>query len=312
MKFEAGFLADNTYGVRHINRLVRSLVTKGIVDYPFPEDESEIGSFNINGFVQFLSEDGVIPETHKSMLVEKTDTGYILNPGMAFLDNGIYIFLETAQEFSCEPLMKVYWMHDTLTDKVEFMCTAEYPTSGSYLPLAEILEDGTVSNVRKCARAKLPGMASDYNRTKKIVIDESFTFDQKQGHYSNGYYTLAKIDLGGKDFKYLLFVCKSYTSWAIVDLESGETRYTYLTSSSTNTQTKVGAWNENQPGESTGSTGTPDFNMSIANSYSGGNWNGIYVDIVSISEDGLLTLKLVDGGTKQVTTTKLNFELYAF
>lgn len=234
MNFEAGFLSDNTYGVKHMNRVIRSLVTKGIVDYPFSENEGDIGSFNLNGFVQFLSEDGVIPETYKSMLVEKTDAGYILNPGMAFLDNGIYIFIESAQEFNCEPEQKVYWKHNTLTDKVEFICAAEYPAIGSYLPLAEILADGNVKNVRKCARAKLPGMASDYERAKKISVNETFVFDQKiPNGFTNGYYTTKEYDLGGNNFKHLLFVVpgKLSADWAIIDLETGACRYTYTTDS---------------------------------------------------------------------------------
>ncbi len=289
MIFEAGFLADNTYGVKHINRLVRSLVTKGIVDYPFAEDEGDIGSYNINGFIQFLSEDGVIPETHKSMLVEKTDTGYILNPGMAFLDNGIYIFIETAQEFSCEPLMKVYWMHDTLTDKVEFVCAADYPASGSYLPLAEIFADGTVSNVRKCARAKLPGMVSDYNRAKKIVINQELDF-------SNNSSVFLELDLGGTCFKHLLFVCQEYTSWAIIDLETFKIRNTWI-GTSEDVYTSDFEGNE--------------FYLSFAYTMSGNSIRRYKITILEISEEGNLRLKIHEG-TGYHTQKNVAIDIYAF
>ena len=295
MKFEAGFLADNTYGVRHINRLVRSLVTKGIVDYPFPEDESEIGTFNINGFVQFLSEDGVIPETHKSMLVEKTDTGYILNPGMAFLDNGIYIFLEIAQEFSSEPLMKVYWMHDTLTDKVEFMCTAEYPTSGSYLPLAEILEDGTVSNVRKCARAKLPGMASDYNRTKHFSISENITLDIQHEPNTYGMYGSTTIDLGGNVYKYFLIHEPNLHSWCLINWETGTVkRFVRITGNSSNTYETSSLGNS-----------TWYFNGECVLS------NGRQLRF-EIQENGLLEIFAYDNDYIKPVTILVEFELYVF
>lgn len=316
MIFEAGFLADNTYGVKHINRLVRSLVTKGIVDYPFAEDEGDIGSYNINGFIQFLSEDGVIPETHKSMLVEKTDTGYILNPGMAFLDNGIYIFIETAQEFSCEPLMKVYWMHDTLTDKVEFVCAADYPASGSYLPLAEILADGTVSNVRKCARAKLPGMVSDYNTTKKITINETFVFDQKFGANSgNGYYTMRQIDLGGNKYKYLLFVKKDSKSWAIINLETREIQNMYMGSDGFEHRVFEGKWNELQPTVNIDSfysvTDATDFYLTY--DYDNYNVEFFYMDIISIDESGLMSLRIANTRAFDPTHSRtMSFDIYAF
>ncbi len=295
MNFEAGFLSDNTYGVKHINRLVRSLVTKGIVDYPFPEDESDIGAFNINGFIQFLSEDGVIPETCKSMLVEKTDTGYVLNPGMAFLDNGIYIFVEEAQEFSCEPRMKVYWMHNSLTDKVEFMCAADYPASGSYLPLAEILADGAVSNVRKSARAKLPGMVSDYNRTKFIAFSEEVHFETivREG-YNSGYYCTLEFDLGGNCYNYLLFTRRYF--WALVNLNTGEIQgirkadYTVINHN--------GSWNGSQ---------SADFSSDFVD-----DDDDYAFDICEISESGKMILKVAKTTLKSSYSNLLEFNLYAF
>ncbi len=313
MNFEAGFLADNTYGVKHMNRLVRSLVTKGIVDYPFPEDESDIGAFNINGFIQFLSEDGVIPETCKSMLVEKTNTGYLLNPGMAFLDNGVYIFIENIQSFDCEPGMKVYWMHNSLTDKVEFICAAEYPASGSYLPLAEILANGTVSNVRKSARAKLPGMVSDYNKSKKISIDESFYFDEKVGPYLNGWGYTHNFDLGGNNFKYLLFVWRTFTSWALIDLETGACRYTYAhRSSSITTVDSVARWNELQPSGDLGVGDRRDFSLSPGYTSSGSASRDICVDLVNISEDGILTVQFMSSGIDSPANKYIELDLYVF
>lgn len=299
MNFEAGFLSDNAYGVKHINRLVRSLITAGIVDYPFAEDEGDIGSYNINGFIQFLSEDGVIPETYKSMLVEKTDTGYLLNPGMAFLNNGIYIFIEDIQEFNCEPLMKVYWMHNTLTDKVEFMCAAEYPSSGSYLPLAEILEDGTVSNVRKRARAKLPGMSSDYNRSKKISVEEDVLMDTKYGTY-NYYYGTTNVDLGGNNYKYLLFLGKETTQpWALVDLEAGSILNTYHFSTSSDYKTQMVKM-------------TAPFRLSYDITQTGNSSKHYIIEILNISSDGLLNLQIADASMTSAITRTVKFDIYAF
>lgn len=296
MNFEAGFLSDNTYGVKHINRLVRSLVTKGIVDYPFPEDESDIGAFNINGFIQFLSEDGVIPETCKSMLVEKTDTGYVLNPGMAFLDNGIYIFVEEAQEFTCEPGMKVYWMHNSLTDKVEFMCAADYPASGSYLPLAEILADGTVSNVRKSARAKLPGMVSDYNKTKHISFSEEITFNPPMPNGNLGITGNTTIDLGGNTYKYFLIHSTTLNSWALINWETNKILMFKKFSNSSSSKS-----DELFRGEA--EISGFKYDVEIASSR--------YVRF-EIKENGKVIVFIADTNYEKASTRTVTFELYVF
>ena len=221
--------------------------------------------------------------------------------------------MEEAQEFTCEPEMKVYWMHNTLTDKVEFMCAAEYPASGSYLPLAEILADGTVSNVRKSARAKLPGMVSDYNRSKKIRVDKSFYFNEQPKDNSFGYATTCEFDLYGNNFKWLLFVCQTATSWAIIDLETGICRNTYLkVSGGYRTEETTALWNESQPAESSSPGDTSDFRLSLGGYYSGQADKDVDFDILSISEEGILTLKIIDMNLGSPGSKNVAFDIYAF
>ena len=195
MSYSYSFVPNNVYGADDINEITKRLVTKGVED-TF-EDGVPYNFSHINTVSKNISTLGVIPENNTSLMVTnngKVNDEYTITiaEGTAFFEDGSTITVYDGGEtlpFVYGQKNYVYLHRDLNLNKNMPNVTLTKP-EGDYVPLAEISENGTVTDTRVFAKGKLPGYMSDYNNAKKI--EASIT----------GKYT--QIDLGGTNYKSII------------------------------------------------------------------------------------------------------------
>ena len=197
MSYSYSFVSNNVYGAESINEITKRLVTNGVED--MFEDGVPYNFSHVNTISKNISAMGVIPENNTSLKVidnGKTGDEYTLtiSEGTAFFDDGSTITVYDGGEIL--PYIRgqknyVYLHRDLNLNKNMPKVTTSAP-EGDFVPLAEISEDGTVTDTRIFAKGKLPGYMSDYNNAKKI-----------ETHIENGE---CIVDLGGNNYK-LITIC---------------------------------------------------------------------------------------------------------
>lgn len=192
MSYSYSFVSNNVYDAESINEITKRLVTKGVED--MFEDGVPYNFSHVNTISKNISTMGVIPENNTSLKVidnGKADDEYSLtiSEGTAFFEDGSTITIYDGGETL--PYIRgqknyVYLHRDLNLNKNMPKVTLTEP-EGDFVPLAEIDEDGTITDTRIFAKGKLPGYMSDYNMSKKIEV--TMTGGQ------------AEIDLGGTNYK---------------------------------------------------------------------------------------------------------------
>ncbi len=194
MSYSFSFVPNNVYGAQDINEITKRLVTSGVED--IFEDGVPYNFSHINTISKNISTMGVIPEENTSLKVTnngKVNDEYTVTiaEGTAFFEDGSTITIYDGGEtlaYTYGQKNYVYLHRDLNLNRNMPKVTLTEP-EGDYVPLAEIAEDGTVTDKRVFAKGKLPGYMSDYNNTKKIEV----TLDKGYG----------EIDLGGTNHKCL-------------------------------------------------------------------------------------------------------------
>jgi len=208
MAYNFSFKDNETYGAEDINNITKRLVTSGVSDVFENGTPYNLLALNDLGAVLYTS--GAVPETVNSLKVTRlTEDKLLINPGMAFFaDGAVFEVLAGGEEIACSTSAKqyVYLKNDLINSNVCYpACTIEAPT-GDYVLLAEINENGEITDKRTYAKGKLPGYASNENyvleikdtaQIKNSVCQETKTYN-----------------IGANTYRYLLVVQKGDSSSA--------------------------------------------------------------------------------------------------
>lgn len=206
MAYKYSFADNETYGAEDLNKMVKRLVTSGVAD-PFADGVPyNLASLNSAGALIYT--EGVVPESVSTLKVVLLGEGTaFINPGTAFFADGAVMEIEPGgHTLSVTPGVKnhVYLKNDlTASNTCCPACTAEEPT-GLFVPLAEISENGEITDKRIYAKGKLPGYAS--NAQYVTEIHDSATLTSANGTTAEGQ---AVYKLGNQSYRFVLAMHKS-------------------------------------------------------------------------------------------------------
>lgn len=162
MSYKYSFADNEIYGASDINAITKRLVTSGVEDSFTDGVAYNASRFNDAGKLLYTS--GAVPESYLSLKVEDAGNGKILiNPGKAFFDDGAVIEIEAGGEtlsYVSGSKNYVYLKNDLVnTNKCYPYCGTQAP-EGDYVMLAEIDNNGAITDKRTYAKGKLPGYQS--------------------------------------------------------------------------------------------------------------------------------------------------------
>ncbi len=214
MAYKYSFADNEAYGASDINAITKRLVTSGIED-SFADGVAYNVS-NLNEMGKVIYTQGVVPESCLTLKVVAASDGKILiNPGLAFFADGSVIeIVDGGEEMSyvTGAINYVYLKNDLLNMNVSYpYCGTEAP-EGDYVMLAEISENGAITDKRTYARGKLPGYQSFAGNVMRIQEYMGITGTD------SGYYTASRtFDIGNNNFEYIL----TYVKRSNVGLSTG-------------------------------------------------------------------------------------------
>ena len=217
MSYNFSFADNAVYSAADVNKITSRLVTSGIED-PFADGVPyNLSAFNDAGTLLYT--DGVVPETVNTLkVVKREEEGEILiYPGTAFFHDGSVIEIESGGEmlsYTQDAKNYVYLKNDLINQNACYpVCSVESPV-GDYVLLAEISENGEISDKRTYAKGKLPGYASSADYSREITD----TIEAPRGSF-----TEQKIyDIGENKYRFLVL----YQEGTV--LEVGQDKLNYI------------------------------------------------------------------------------------
>jgi hypothetical protein len=162
---EYNFFDNKPVGADDLNRLRRLFVSEG-VGYEFAfVDGQTYAPPDLNNIVKEVSYGGVVPETVTAMQVLPAGANVTVKPGVVFFGNGSYLEVTSDETLPCPAGVKryVYAVSDAQNRNRNLLEASASPPSGDFVLLAEVAADGTVTDKRRYAKAKLPGLQSNVN-----------------------------------------------------------------------------------------------------------------------------------------------------
>lgn len=220
MAYHFSFADNESYSATDVNNITKRLVTQGIED-PFTDGVPyNMSDINEAGTLFYTS--GVVPETVATLKVTVDGETVFIHPGLAFFEDGAVIEIteggHTLTKIS-GAVNYVYLKNDLVNANACFpVCSVDAPT-GIFVPLAEISEDGTVTDKRTYAKGKLPGYASDALHTMQITQD--FSPQTLTENIEKSY------DIGNNHYRYLFVLTPKnhgsdqYVSLGVYDFTDG-------------------------------------------------------------------------------------------
>jgi len=202
MSYKFTFADNEVYTATDVNKITQRLVTSGVEDVFADGVAYNVSKFNEAGKLLYTS--GTVPESCNSLKVEKlSDSEILINPGYAFFSDGAVIEIEAGGEslpFVSGSKNYVYLLNDLInTNRCYPACSIDEPT-GDFVPLAEIDENGEITDKRTYAKGKLPGYQSVAGNVlffKEIVKTTHTTKSYASGH--------AEFNIGNNSYQYILF-----------------------------------------------------------------------------------------------------------
>lgn len=202
MSYKFTFADNAVYTSTDVNSITKRLVTSGVEDVFSDGVPYNVSKFNELGRLMYTK--GTVPENFLSLKVEKiSDDEILINPGTAFFDDGAVIEIEAGGEtLTFTPGCKnyVYLKNDLAEKNTCYPKCSTSEATGDFVMLAEIDENGEMSDKRTFARGKLPGYESVagkalfFNETVKATLTDYYS---GTGH--------AEFDVGNNSFKYIIF-----------------------------------------------------------------------------------------------------------
>ena len=162
MSYKFSFADNAIYSATDVNNITKRLVTSGISDSFVDGTAYNVSQFNEAGKLLYTS--GTVPESCLSLKVVKySDTEILINPGVAFFDDGSVIEIEDGGEimaYVAGAVNYVYLKNDLLASNVAYPYCGTKEPEGDCVLLAEINIYGTITDKRTYAHGKLPGYQS--------------------------------------------------------------------------------------------------------------------------------------------------------
>ena len=203
MSYKFSFADNEVYSSTDINEITKRLVTSGIEDSFTDGVAYNVSKFNDAGSQLYTA--GVVPEDCLTLKVSKAEDGKILiNPGLAFFNDGAVIEIEAGGEtlsYILGAKNYVYLKNDLKDKNICYPCCTTDTPEGDYVLLAEIDEQGKISDKRNYARGKLPGYQSNANSVLYLNEKITATLNTNSSAYGS-----AQFDIGANNFNYIMIV----------------------------------------------------------------------------------------------------------
>lgn len=154
-----GFFDNQTIGVDDLNKITADVVSGGVSAV---YSENTFSATEINDSNAALYTGGVVPQTDTCLKVIKSNDKYIINPGVAFFDDGTKMeILAGGEEITVTSgsVNYVYLVSDSNAMKcyVDVTQTEKTDSSGQYVYLASIDAEGNITDKRTYAAGKMQG-----------------------------------------------------------------------------------------------------------------------------------------------------------
>ncbi|MBR4030491.1 MAG: hypothetical protein IKJ06_03750 [Clostridia bacterium] len=199
MSYTYSFFDNQTVGAFELNNITKLFVSKGIED-TF-ENGVPYSISKLNDIIYSKGGAGVVPQNNDTLKVTVADGVATINTGTAFFEDGTIITIVEPEELIIEGEGKHYvYLKSSVEENKAYPVISTTAPSGNFVPLAEISEDGVVSDKRCYAKGKVPFMyASDagiaMKATEVITMPEQEIILSEVGHTYN--YYLLRFSGGG-------------------------------------------------------------------------------------------------------------------
>lgn len=205
MSYKFSFADNEVYSATDVNNITKRLVTSGVADSFSDGAAYNVSQFNELGKLLYTA--GVVSKDCNTLKVTKAnDTEILINPGTAFFNDGAVIEIEAGGEslpFVFGSKNYVYLKNMLLDENRCYPCVSVNEPTGDFVLLAEIDENGKITDKRTYAMGKLPGYQSVAGNV--LRIKESISMTKVSNYRSEGSKT---FDIGNNNYEYILSYVK--------------------------------------------------------------------------------------------------------
>ena len=221
MAYKYSFADNEIYSADDLNAITKRLVASGIEDSFENGEPYNVTKFNEQGTLLYTS--GVVPETCLTLkVISDGEEKILINPGKAFFNDGAVIEIEQGGEtlsFVRGAKNYVYLKNDLLNENICFpACTVEEP-SGDFVMLAEIDENGVISDKRIYAKGRLPGYRSLSGEMMNLKGKIQVTYSSPGDGFGS-----KTFDIGDNNFRYIFSITwpngEEYGAIGLYDIEN--------------------------------------------------------------------------------------------
>ena len=210
MSYKFSFADNEVYSATDVNNITQRLVTAGIADSFSDGVAYNVSRFNEAGKLLYTS--GVVSEDCNTLKVTKvSDTEILINPGYAFFNDGAVIEIEEGGEslsFIQGSKNYVYLKNELADENRCYPCVSINEPTGDFVLLAEIDENGEITDKRVYAKGKLAGYQSVSGNIMRI---QDYIEVERYSPNTSGYgqYNGSKsFDIGNNNFECILVYVK--------------------------------------------------------------------------------------------------------
>jgi len=296
MSYKYSFADNEIYSANDLNAITKRLVTAGVEDSFSDGVAYNVSRFNEAGKLLYTS--GVVPQTCRTLKVQSAGENKILiNPGVAFFNDGSVIEVEAGGEtleFVIGLKNYVYLKNDLLNTNMCCPCCTTDEPSGDYVLLAEIDEEGNISDKRTYAKGKLPGYQSVAENTMRIKETVSVDIQSSIGGSQS-----ISFDIGNNNYKKIMVITEpegpELGAIGYYDIEKGK----YFSFVATSGAQGYGAC---------------DASYSVGQLYIS-NYGGKYIVLVFSISDGVITVDVdvkAQGGLAVGSVEDVDIDLILF
>ena len=207
MSYKFSFADNEVYSATDVNNITKRLVTSGVADSFSDGAAYNVSQFNELGKLLYTA--GVVSENCNTLKVVKiSDTEILINPGTAFFNDGAVIEIEAGGEvmpFVLGSKNYVYLRNMLLDENRCYPCVSVNEPTGDFVLLAEIDENGKITDRRTYAMGKVPGYQSVAGSVMRIQDYIEVTKESGISSYFSGSKT---FHIGNNNFEYILTYVK--------------------------------------------------------------------------------------------------------
>ncbi len=201
MAYKYSFADNEIYSASDINAITKRLVTSGVADTFTDGVPYNVSTLNEMGKIIYTK--GVVPEGCLTLKVVPLSDGKILiNPGLAFFDDGSFIEIEDGGEempYVLGEVNYVYLKNNLYNMNISYPCCTTEEPDGDFVMLAEIDKGGNIEDKRTYAKGRLPGYQSIGSQILQFSEEVEFTLDG-----GSVYEKVVTFDIGANMFEYIL------------------------------------------------------------------------------------------------------------